>query len=107
MKFYYIDKYILIGGGNLLRQLILMLKEMGADAALFVVTSKRHAEEKIDSQTFQEFLKENKIKYHISENINTDEEVFAEITPFSLCLSVGAAWIIKRSLIDRFGGKII
>ncbi len=116
MKFYFINKYILIGGGNLLRQLILALKEAGADGkeeptsdfpALFVVTSKRHSEEKIGDRTFLDFLEENKIKHHISDDINADEKVFTEITPSSMCLSIGAAWIIKRPFIDRFQGKVV
>jgi len=109
MKFGKIDKIIFFGGGKLLSELCLKCKHE-AGFELIVVTSKRHYDETIiesENICFKDFLKRNKIKSIISENINKDKKALKEITKTSLGISVGAAWIFREKLIHIFQGKLL
>lgn len=108
MKFGKIDNFILLGGGSLATKLIMKLKKYNHKVSL--ITGQRNLKEEIsDLQkiSFERFLKENKINYIVSKNVNEDPNVHNEITSNSLGISLGAPWILSANFIEKFGGKLL
>lgn len=109
MNFGNISRIIVLGGGNLLVKLCLTIAKKKLD--IVIVTSERHAEERIkfyeEEMELTEFLDSQNIKFIISENVNTDNNVREYITNETLGISTGAAWILKENFIKLFNGKLL
>ncbi len=100
---------ILFGGGSLLAHLVKKLKQEGF--SVFVVTSDRHADERIaveaQSISLMEFLKKNRVDFTVAGDISTDAGVISRITDQTIGISFGAAWIFKKEFIDLFKGRLL
>ena len=96
-----------MGGGELLASSALQLNSAGY--GVLVVTSPRHIREIASGSraAFIDHLKRNSIEYAVSTQINSDENVVKRITPSTVGLSFGAAWIFRKKFIDRFNGKLL
>ncbi|MBU1165631.1 hypothetical protein KKF81_01685 [Candidatus Micrarchaeota archaeon] len=127
MKFGNIKKILFFGGGQLLFELALKLKQKGME--FDIVTSQRHVEEPIAYQAwnddsfqivamdsplqqgktmrFGDLLSANKLTFHVSEDVNTDKKVISLIEDGVLGISLGAAWIFKEKFLDLFKGRIL
>lgn len=102
-----IDGILLLGGGNLLYQIVLWSLEEGAP--IRVVTSPRHAKEIITNKsTLEEILKTNKVPYIITENIKTAEiHKFIGDSKNLFCLSIGAPWIFDKESIKTIFNNLL
>lgn len=91
----------------LLAECALELKEAGRN--VLVVTSPRHSQEVVSSQghNLDQFLVEHALAHFVSDDINADRRVISRITTNTLGLSFGAAWIFRKSFIDRFKGRLL
>jgi methionyl-tRNA formyltransferase len=105
MDFGIINSYILLGGGKLLFNIALEFQKK--NLPLLVISSSRHLEEKITENSLKKCLEERKIEYIITEKINEDEKVIERIDQHTLGISIGAAWILRKTFIEKFGGKLI
>ncbi|PIS05304.1 MAG: hypothetical protein COT81_01965 [Candidatus Buchananbacteria bacterium CG10_big_fil_rev_8_21_14_0_10_42_9] len=101
MRFKNIDKLILFGGSFLMAEIASQLANHN-DFEIVVFSSARHLDEKLPKQTLRTILKKNKIRYFNSENINTDKRLPKEITPRSLGVAIGAAWVFDAKVVNRF-----
>ena len=105
-----IDQWILLGGGEIIGTF--SLKLVGEGFKVFVVTSQRHADEKLATfqlrnVTLRDFLVNNKIDFLISKDVNRDRDVISRITKKTLGVSVGAAWIFREKFIQYFEGRLV
>jgi methionyl-tRNA formyltransferase len=95
------NKILLLGGGRLLRDLCVWSESNNHHVS--VITSSRHAVEVINNETLESFLNKNNIPYLISDDIDNKEvEYFISDTQETFCLSLGAAWIFKTNVIEKY-----
>ena len=71
---------------------------------VLVVTSERHLRDKIegDSRSLRQLLRDNKIDFFVSSNINTDTKFKKLIDAETLGLAFGAAWIFEKKTVKYF-----
>lgn len=107
MNFGNIDRILLLGGGDVLTRLATQLKAKKKDVV--VITSPRHLDGELieTKKTLRDALDSLKIPYVVSEELTHDPKVTSLITPKTLGLSFGAAWIFRKEFIDRFDGKLL
>lgn len=107
MNFGKIDQFMIFGAGQLLVDVVLMLKKSGRK--VHVATSERNVSDNlmIDRKPLKTFLYENDIDFIVSEDVNKDPRIVQCIDSSTLGISVGAPWIFKDELINRFSGKLI
>ena len=106
MNFGIIDSYMLLGGGKLLCDIALKLKQK--NIPVIVVSSPRHIEEKlVGNNSLKQLLVTNNIETLVTENINKDQNVTNHITPNTMGISIGAAWILGKQFIEKFNGKLV
>ena len=107
MRFGRIETYLLMGGGSVLPELALDLK--GAGQQVLVTISPRHAEETLPASecTLARYLETNGLEYLVSKEINRDPRVLERIGSNTFGLSVGSAWIFRKSFIDRFEDRLV
>jgi methionyl-tRNA formyltransferase len=100
------QRTLLFGGGENLARLALWIKKQGRDVT--VITSPRHASSRLEvnAVVLQDFLEIHKIPYLSVSDLN-DKRVLDLISPSTLGLSLGAAWIFKKDFIDRFQGRLL
>jgi len=102
-----IEKIVLLGGGPLLVSLALWCKHK--EVPVCVVTSPRHSEELIeDNLNLAQILDSNSIEYLVDSDISSVDVLnYLSDLSSSFCLSLGAAWIFKESIIeDLFCGRL-
>lgn len=101
-----IENMVLLGGGYLLRQFCLWAKTNRINVK--VITAPRHAAEKLEGQSLKSFFKTNRIRHLVVENIGENRvKTFLGDNRNSFCLSLGAAWIFRKEIIETlFGGKL-
>lgn len=94
-----IKEVILLGGGNLLRELIIWSKLQNIQVR--VITSPRHEKEYTDNKKLSTFLKKEKIEYIVTKNINSKlVKNFIKNSKDVFYLSCGSAWIFGASTIS-------
>jgi methionyl-tRNA formyltransferase len=54
-----------------------------------------------------QLLTDKKINYRVSKDVNNDSFVTSRITPDTLGISIGTAWIFKAKFINRFMGRLV
>jgi len=109
MKFYLpkIEKIVLLGGGPLLVSLALWCKTK--KIPIYVVTSPRHSEELVENGlNLAQVLDLHSISYLIDSDISSVDVLnYLSDLSSSFCLSLGAAWIFKESIIQNlFRGRL-
>lgn len=102
-----VSDFLLLGGGGTLVRAARLVRSAGYPVR--VVTSQRHlhSEVLLEDKTLKEILEQEAIEYHVSDNINTDSEALQRISPGTLGLSMGAAWILREDFINRFSGRLL
>jgi methionyl-tRNA formyltransferase len=106
MRFGGIDHFILFGGGPLLCEVAVDLRDRGFE--VLVVTSERHAQENLpQGNSLEGRLCQKGIEVIISADVNTDASVLGRIGPHTMGLSMGAAWIFKPRFIQLFGNRLL
>jgi methionyl-tRNA formyltransferase len=97
---------MLLGGGKLLFNMALKLKQK--NIPVIVVSSPRHIEEKLeDNISLKELFIRNNIETIVTENIGKDQNVINHITPNTMGISIGAAWILRKQFIEKFNGRLV
>lgn len=96
--------FILFGGGLVLRDLAIYLKEK--DYNIIIITSKRHAKEIVKGKTLIDFLSENNFDHIVTEKLNKPE-ITSKIKDSTIGISFGAAWIFNKSFIDLFNNRLL
>lgn len=106
MKFGHIDNLVLFGGSRLTAELLPIIKKR---YKVVLFTSQRQLNDVIysDGRTLQDVLKENKITFFASEDINTDQTLKKYASKTSLGLALGAAWIFKKPVLDLFENRML
>ncbi len=101
-----IDTLVLLGGGKTVKRFCLWGKSKNLNVK--VITSPRHAETEIESNTFKNFLDSNNVSNLVTEKINTSEvKDYIGNPESSFFLSLGAAWIFKSNMIkELFANKL-
>lgn len=107
MRFGKVDTFLLLGGGVLLSESAVKLKEAGY--TVLVVTSQRHFQETISNTGYAlgQHIESHGVEYFVSNEVNVDQRVITRITPRTLGLSLGAAWIFRKDFIDQFERKLV
>ncbi len=109
MKFDCINHVILFGGGDTLVRFALNL--LGRGYHVEVVTAERRREDPIPMRgkivPLEDFLKLQKILFHISKDVNTDKAVIKKITPQTMGFSIAASWIFRKEFIALFRGYLL
>jgi methionyl-tRNA formyltransferase len=109
MLFGKINRFLLLGGGQLLFDLSIELMQKGY--AIEVVTSLRHATSKVKigqrEILLKEALEESRISYREAANINSDAFIDEFVTDGTLGISIGAEWIFKKKFIGSFAGRLV
>jgi hypothetical protein len=107
MKFNKINKIILFGGAPLLVAAAQWIKTSGI--SLVIYTSPRHAAESLDETgvTLQQKLEALSLPYTVTDDINSEMNLFDEITPHTLGIGLGEAWSFSREIIQRFAGRLL
>jgi len=105
MRFDPVSQLMFFGGGEILFRMCMAVRERSL--ACIVVTSPRHAEEKIgEDGSLAENLEDNGFDCLIVESLDS-KSISEHITGETLGFSFGAAWIFKQYLIDLFNGRLI
>lgn len=95
-----IEKIVLLGGGNVLINISLWL--IKKNIPVKVITSLRHSEEVIDGLKFSCLLAKNNIPFLITEDVSSVKSIdFIGDTENVFALSLGAAWIFKKTFIKN------
>jgi len=94
-----IKEIVLLGGGSLLRELVIWAK--AENISVKVITSPRHEKEYLNKKKFTDFLKGQKIKYIVTQDINKKlVKDFLKDSKDTFFLSLGAAWIFSSSTVS-------
>lgn len=101
LQFGPVTSVLVLGGGEFVIRFASIVREQGLDFR--IVTSPRHAGDKTSNRTsFEAALKDHKIPHHITETIDdTKTREFIGDTSKTFCLSLGAAWIMRESIIEE------
>ena len=102
-----IEKIVLLGGGPLLISIALWCKTKRIP--IYVVTSPRHSNELVENGlNLSQVLDIHSISYLIDSDITSvDVSNYLKDLSSSFCLSLGAAWIFKESIIKNlFRGRL-
>lgn len=100
VNYSHIKKILLIGGGDILAQSAEYLKE-STNLDVTVVTTDRYLEEDINDGTLETFLAERNIDFVKTEDINSDENVFGQITSETLGIAMGS-WEFEKENVAKF-----
>ena len=107
IRFEGIDRVALFGGswitGALCRQLV------GRAWELMLFSSSRHLDDAVekDGTTLQAIVDELQIRCCSTPDINVAPELRDFVTPTTLGIALGAAWIFERPTVELFGGKLL
>ncbi|MDP2586437.1 MAG: hypothetical protein Q8P32_01570 [Candidatus Komeilibacteria bacterium] len=103
MKFNKVNKIILFGGSFLLAELFQYLKKE-TDLETVVFSAARHLDEAVNekNETLRQLLNREQVKYFEADDINSDKNLAAQVTPNTLGLAMGAAWTFQKPLVSIF-----
>lgn len=98
-----IDKLILFGGARLMAVFVMHLAKERA-LPFIVFSAKRHLDEVVtdDGKTLRQLFVQCNISYHESEDINHDDALAREVTPHTLGIALGAAWMFEEKIVKFF-----
>ena len=101
------DTVFLLGGGGILRDIARIVLEK--KKTIKVITSPRHLKEQIDDKSLEDFLVENNIEFKCFDTLVAGElKTFCGDVSQSFILSLGAAWIFDKAIIESvFANKIV
>lgn len=104
MRFGNIQRIIVFGGGRTCYEFVKLCKSRNIDTR--IVTSDRHAREKIDGESFFRRIDGLGNNAIITDRLN-DPNVINLITPNAMGVSFGAAWIFTPDVIDSFQKRFV
>lgn len=101
MNFGDINKIILFGGGDLLKKAAKSFQESSLE--LVVVLNKESSEQ------LETFLSEKEIRYIVSKNINSDDEITDRVTDFTLGISIcfTGSQVFSKDFLSHFDDKFV
>lgn len=107
MKSNSVDEIVLLGGGVVLRSLCIWARQKSIPIS--VVTSPRHLAEIHENLTLEFFLRSLNVRYISLDRLNSNELIkFLPRIESSFCLSLGAAWIFTKDIIEKvFLGQLL
>jgi methionyl-tRNA formyltransferase len=107
MNFGQIDRIALFGGSWLMAALCRRLVQH--DLGLMLFTGPRHLDDPVekDGTTLREVVEQLGIPYCSTEDINAEPTLLSFLSPSTLGLALGAAWIFEKELASRFNGKLL
>jgi methionyl-tRNA formyltransferase len=106
VKFGEIDSYVLFGGGTLLLETALSLREQGRQVAVF--SSARHLEESADNGSpLAERLASADVPSFDSPDINKDDRLADHVGSSTLGIAFGPAWIFREPVCKLFGDRFV
>jgi len=107
VNFGQIDRVALFGGSWLMAALCKSLVQRDLELMLF--TSPRHLDDPVekDRTTFREIVERLGVPYCSTEDINAEPTLLSFLTPSTLGLALGAAWIFEKELVSQFNGKLL
>ncbi len=96
------DKLILFGGSFLMASLVRRLQK--EKFSIVVFSAERHLDGIVTErkETLRKILTESNVRFFGSENINQDKNLLTEITPQSLGIALGAAWLFDKETVSLF-----
>lgn len=103
-----VDRVILFGGAPLLVELVTDLRAQGG-MDVVVYTAPRQAKDPVDAKgtTLAEALQALKQPFTVTEDINTEPSLAAQISATTLGLGLGEAWSFSPAIIAKFGGRLL
>tara|TARA_A100001015_G_scaffold316202_1_gene429886 strand:+ start:7343 stop:8323 length:981 start_codon:yes stop_codon:yes gene_type:complete len=105
MKLYNINHIIVLGGSVNCLFFLMYLKKNKINYHFF--TNQRMLNDKIlNNRTLKDHLKDGKINYISTKDINKDKNIFNCIKSSSLGIGFGQPWYIKNKLLNKFRGNI-
>jgi methionyl-tRNA formyltransferase len=101
-----VDNWILLGGEDLILNTAIFLREK--KQLFLIVTGKRNLRSMLyNGKTLEQNFKINKLKFHISDDVNNDSYVQDYINEYTIGLSLSSPWIFKDSFIKKIQGRLI
>lgn len=97
------DKLLLFGGSFLMAELVSAFAEENT-VPFVIFSAARHldAVSTPTGETLRQVLAKRHIRFYESEDINTNPELSKEITPRTLGIALGAAWVFEQNTVARF-----
>jgi len=107
IQFGTIDRVAMFGGSWLTGALCRKLAKRNWELMLF--SSPRHLEEVVekDGTTLQTVVDQLSIQSCSTTDINSNPELRGFVTPETLGIALGAAWVFERPVVERFAGKLL
>lgn len=107
MKFGAIDGFVWFGGGRMLLEPVLALHRDGVRVVVF--TADRHIAETVGDggATLGDALKAAGVPVFSSEDINGDERLAKHVTPTTMGIAVGPAWLFRDKVCGLFGPRLV
>ncbi len=101
-----IRSVFLFGGGSVLVALAEEIRTMGLDVR--ILTSPRLAAERLDGGIgFERRVQELGFSLWVHADLHLEVPPLTEVTAETLGISLGAAWIFRKEVIDLFGGRLL
>ena len=101
-----IQSVVLMGGGVVLYQLAQAIQEMGLPVEVWMAP--RHATETIPGgRSLELSLGDRKIPHEVLSKLEVDQTPLTRVTPGTLGLSLGAAWIFREDVIRLFQNHLL
>jgi len=107
VSFGQIDRVALFGGSWLMAALCKRL--VGRDLDLMLFTGPRHLDDPVekDGTTLRQIVERLRISYCSTDEINAEPALVSFVTPSTLGLALGAAWVFGKELVARFNGRLL
>jgi methionyl-tRNA formyltransferase len=107
LSFGHIDRVALFGGSWLMAALCRRLVQRDLDVMLFA--GPRHLDDAVekDGTTLRQVVEQLRVPYCSTEDINDEPALLDFVTPSTLGLALGAAWVFEKRLVGRFSGKLL
>lgn len=95
-----LNNVILFGGSKLLIKSAELIQELGINVV--IASAPRHIDEVFDNNSIRSFAVDNGIPYFVVDDINTATSIQDYISPKSLGLAFGAAWVFEKKFVKQF-----
>ncbi|MBI4347016.1 MAG: hypothetical protein HY553_09190 [Elusimicrobia bacterium] len=102
-----VDRLLLFGGARLMHKFAPRAKKLGWPVVVF--SSGRHLDEAVELEglTLRDSLQAAGIPFYSSDEINADPAALEHVTPTTLAIAMGAAWVFDKEFAARFNGRLL
>lgn len=107
MRFGRIDGFVWFGGGRMLLESVLALHERGVRVVVF--SADRHLAEPVgdEGRTLADALAARGVPAFSSPDINQDDRLASHVTPATIGIAMGPAWIFRAGVCAMFGDRLV